>query len=87
MRNQASKQSDIIGELENKLEETEKKHKHAMMENNRASTPESATTNYFDPYSRSNRTRISRTPIPGSISASSNPVKMVQEMVGRVRVS
>lgn len=53
---------------------------------NRSPTPDRGT-NYYDPYSRSRSTRIPRTPTTGSLSASSNPVKMVQEMVGRVRVS
>lgn len=94
MRNQSSKQSEFIAELEGKLEEMEKKSRQqaaqqaAQQQNmNRSPTPDRAT-NYYDPYSRNRSTRIPRTPAaPGALSASSNPVKMVQEMVGRVRVS
>lgn len=90
MRSQSSKQSEYIGELENKIDDVEKKNRqqsHQMQQQqNRSPTPETAG-NYYDPYSRTRSTRIPRTPTSGSLSASSNPVKMVQEMVGRVRVS
>ncbi|KAI8638385.1 hypothetical protein BD408DRAFT_423103 [Parasitella parasitica] len=88
LRNQSSKQSDYIVELESKIEEVEKKNRQQMQQQqqqqNRSPTPEAAS-GYYDPYSRSRSTRIPRTQTSGSLSASSNPVKMVQEMVGRVR--
>ncbi|CEP07488.1 hypothetical protein [Parasitella parasitica] len=85
LRGQSSKQSDYIMELENKIEEVEKKNRQQMQhQQNRSPTPE-AGGSYYDPYSRSRSTRIPRTQTSGSLSASSNPVKMVQEMVGRVR--
>jgi hypothetical protein len=90
MRSQSSKQTEFIGELESKLEEMEKKNRQQaainQQQQNRSPTPDRGT-NYYDPYSRNRTTRIPRTPTSGSLSASSNPVKMVQEMVGRVRVS
>lgn len=90
MRGQSSKQTEFIGELESKLEEMEKKNRQQaainQQQQNRSPTPDRGT-NYYDPYSRNRTTRIPRTPTSGSLSASSNPVKMVQEMVGRVRVS
>ena len=90
LRNQSSKQTDFIGELESKLEEMEKKNRQQaaiqQQQQNRSPTPDRGP-NYYDPYSRNRTTRIPRTPTSGSLSASSNPVKMVQEMVGRVRVS
>ena len=90
LRNQSSKQVDFIGELEGKIEDMEKKSRQqaalAQQQQNRSPTPDK-NANYYDPYSRTRSTRIPRTPTAGSISASSNPVKMVQEMVGRVRVS
>ncbi|KAI8988813.1 hypothetical protein BDB01DRAFT_888833 [Pilobolus umbonatus] len=83
-RVQASKLNDHIGELENKLEEAEKKIRQSAMEGDRASTPD-RMGNYYDPYSTNGRiSRIPRTSTIGS-SSTSNPVKMVQEMVGRVR--
>jgi hypothetical protein len=90
MRNQSSKQSEFIAELEGKIEEMEKRNRQqaaaAAQQQNRSPTPDRQATNYYDPYSRNRSTRIPRTPgAPGAISASSNPVKMVQEMVGRVR--
>ncbi|KAG2211457.1 hypothetical protein INT46_000281 [Mucor plumbeus] len=88
LRSQSCKQSEYIGELENKIDDVEKKNRqqsHQMQQQqNRSPTPETAG-NYYDPYSRTRSTRIPRTPASGSLSASSNPVKMVQEMVGRVR--
>ncbi|GAA5816951.1 hypothetical protein MFLAVUS_010486 [Mucor flavus] len=88
LRNQSSKQTDFIGELESKLEEMEKKNRQQaaiqQQQQNRSPTPDRGA-NYYDPYSRNRTTRIPRTPTSGSLSASSNPVKMVQEMVGRVR--
>ncbi|KAI9358146.1 hypothetical protein BD770DRAFT_364484 [Pilaira anomala] len=88
LRNQSSKQTDFIGELESKLEEMEKKNRQQaaiqQQQQNRSPTPDRGP-NYYDPYSRNRTTRIPRTPTSGSLSASSNPVKMVQEMVGRVR--
>jgi hypothetical protein len=91
LRSQSSKQTEYIGELENKIDEIEKKNRQQAAINqqqlqNRSPTPDRGT-NYYDPYSRNRTTRIPRTPTSGSLSASSNPVKMVQEMVGRVRVS
>ncbi|KAL9542919.1 hypothetical protein MBANPS3_008368 [Mucor bainieri] len=88
LRSQSAKQSDYIGELENKIESVEKKNRQQsqqmLQQQNRSPTPE-AGGNYYDPYSRTRSTRIPRTPTSGSLSSSSNPVKMVQEMVGRVR--
>ncbi|GAA5798775.1 hypothetical protein EDC94DRAFT_679235 [Helicostylum pulchrum] len=89
LRNQSSKQTDFIGELESKLEDMEKKNRQQaaiqqQQQQNRSPTPDRGA-NYYDPYSRNRTTRIPRTPTSGSLSASSNPVKMVQEMVGRVR--
>ncbi|KAF1801551.1 hypothetical protein V8B55DRAFT_1471814 [Mucor lusitanicus] len=88
LRSQSAKQSEYIGELENKLENVEKKNRQQsqqmQQQQNRSPTPETAG-NYYDPYSRTRSTRIPRTPTSGSLSSSSNPVKMVQEMVGRVR--
>ncbi|KAG2231865.1 hypothetical protein BDF21DRAFT_415700 [Thamnidium elegans] len=88
LRNQSSKQTEFIGELESKLEEMEKKNRQQaaiqQQQQNRSPTPDRGA-NYYDPYSRNRTTRIPRTPTSGSLSASSNPVKMVQEMVGRVR--
>lgn len=90
LRSQSAKQSEYIGELENKIEDVEKKNRQQSQQmqqrQNRSPTPETAG-NYYDPYSRTRSTRIPRTPTSGSLSSSSNPVKMVQEMVGRVRVS
>lgn len=71
-RIQEAKQREFISELENKLEELEKKSRHQLAINNRSSNSD------FDPYN-AHQSRVSRT------SSSSNPVKMVQEMVGRVR--
>ncbi|KAK4514034.1 Glutaminyl-tRNA synthetase [Mucor velutinosus] len=88
LRSQSAKQSEYIGELENKIEDVEKKNRQQSQQmqqrQNRSPTPETAG-NYYDPYSRTRSTRIPRTPTSGSLSSSSNPVKMVQEMVGRVR--
>lgn len=90
LRSQSAKQSEYIGELENKIEDVEKKNRQQsqqmQQQQNRSPTPETAG-NYYDPYSRTRSTRIPRTQTSGSLSSSSNPVKMVQEMVGRVRVS
>lgn len=90
LRSQSVKQTEYIGELENKIDAVEKKNRQQAAINqqqlqNRSPTPDRGT-NYYDPYSRNRTTRIPRTPTSGSLSASSNPVKMVQEMVGRVRV-
>ncbi|KAI9474136.1 MAG: hypothetical protein EXX96DRAFT_580720 [Benjaminiella poitrasii] len=89
LRKQSSKQSEYISELEHKVEEAEKKNRQQQQlqqqQQNRSPTPESGT-HYYESFSRNNRsTRIPRTPTTGSLSTSSNPVKMVQEMVGRVR--
>ncbi|KAL7309640.1 NADH:ubiquinone oxidoreductase [Mucor circinelloides] len=88
LRSQSAKQSEYIGELENKIENVEKKNRQQsqqmQQQQNRSPTPETAG-NYYDPYSRTRSTRIPRTQTSGSLSSSSNPVKMVQEMVGRVR--
>ncbi|KAF7720813.1 NADH:ubiquinone oxidoreductase [Apophysomyces ossiformis] len=92
LRDKSSKQSEFIQELENKLEDSEKSRKDLLQQQQRAGTPERGNY-YYEPYNRTNRTRIPRTPsIGGNMngmstisSASSNPVKMVQEMVGRVR--
>lgn len=73
-RAQETKQREFISELENKLEELEKKNRHQLAMNNRSSTPD------FDPYN-ARQSRVPRN------SSASNPVKMVQDMVGRVRVS
>ncbi|KAG1138848.1 hypothetical protein G6F36_016018 [Rhizopus arrhizus] len=73
-RAQATKQTEFISELENKLEELEKKNRHQLAISNRSSTPD------FDPY-HPPQSRVPRA------SSASNPVKMVQEMVSRVRVS
>ncbi|KAI9278045.1 hypothetical protein BY458DRAFT_503629 [Sporodiniella umbellata] len=72
-RAQETKQREFITELENKIEGLEKKSRHQQAMNNRSSTPD------FDPYN------IRQSRVPRTSSASSNPVKMVQEMVGRVR--
>ncbi|KAI8329781.1 hypothetical protein EDC96DRAFT_529175 [Choanephora cucurbitarum] len=88
LRTQSAKQQEYIGELENKIEEVEKKNRQqaALQEQQqRSPTPDRASSGFYDPYSRSRATRIPRTSASGSISTSSNPVKMVQEMVGRVR--
>ncbi|KAG0777289.1 hypothetical protein G6F22_011973 [Rhizopus arrhizus] len=71
-RAQETKQREFISELENKLEELEKKNRHQLAMNNRSSTPD------FDPYN-ARQSRVPRN------SSASNPVKMVQDMVGRVR--
>ncbi|KAI8095068.1 uncharacterized protein B0P05DRAFT_524573 [Gilbertella persicaria] len=87
LRSQSSKQQEYIEELENKVEEVEKKNRQQAALNeqqNRSPTPDRGS-GYYDPYSRNRTTRIPRTSASGSLSASSNPVKMVQEMVGRVR--
>lgn len=63
----------MITELENKLQELEKKNRQQEAMNQRSSTPD------FDPYNL-RQSRVPRT------SSASNPVKMVQDMVGRVRV-
>lgn len=88
LRSQSAKQVEFIGELENKMEELQKKNRQQaaqqQQQQNRSPTPDRGT-NYYDPYSRTRSTRIPRTSTSGSLSASSNPVKMVQEMVGRVR--
>ncbi|KAI9030964.1 hypothetical protein CLU79DRAFT_732239 [Phycomyces nitens] len=94
MRDKSAKQSDALQELENKLEDSEKKcgelqHQHQLhlASAARSTTPDRANGHYYEPYSRiTNRTRIPKTPNGAPLSAaSSNPVKMVQEMVGRVR--
>ncbi|KAG1140126.1 hypothetical protein G6F37_008488 [Rhizopus arrhizus] len=72
-RAQTTKQTEFISELENKLEELEKKNRHQLAINNRSSTPD------FHPYHPS-QSRVPRA------SSTSNPVKMVQEMVSRVRL-
>ncbi|KAI7907911.1 uncharacterized protein BX663DRAFT_539305 [Cokeromyces recurvatus] len=85
LRKQSTKQSEYIMELEHKVEDAEKKNrKQQQLQQNRSLTPESGT-GYYESYSRNRSTRIPRTPTTGSFSTSSNPVKMVQEMVGRVR--
>lgn len=93
MRTQYEKQSEFINELEGKLTDAEKRnkeHKHQQQQQqqqqDRSSTPDSSHSSLYDPYSRPRSTRLPRTSTNGSLSSSSNPVKMVQEMVGRVRV-
>ncbi|RCH89798.1 NADH:ubiquinone oxidoreductase [Rhizopus azygosporus] len=71
-RAQAIKQKEMITELESKLQELEKKNRQQEAMNQRSSTPD------FDPYNL-RQSRVPRT------SSASNPVKMVQDMVGRVR--
>lgn len=79
---QANKMNEHVAVLESKLEEAEKKNRQSALEADRASTPD--RTSYYDPYSSNGRiSRIPRTSTTGS--STSNPVKMVQEMVGRVR--
>lgn len=73
-RAQAIKQTEFISELEDKLKELEKKNRHQLAINHRSSTPDSHP--HHPPQSR----------VPRASSAS-NSVKMVQEMVSRVRVS
>ncbi|KAI8982186.1 hypothetical protein BDF20DRAFT_818334 [Mycotypha africana] len=72
LRNQTTKQSDYIGNLENKIDDLQKKNKQQAEALNKAQQEQ---------HNRSS------TPESGSrsISTSSNPVKMVQEMVSRVR--
>jgi hypothetical protein len=84
LRIQYGKQAEFVNELENKLSEAEKKNREQKHQQERAGTPDSS--NYYD-YSRPRSTRLPRTSTNGTLSNSSNPVKMVQEMVGRVRVS
>ncbi|KAI8369558.1 uncharacterized protein BYT42DRAFT_584869 [Radiomyces spectabilis] len=92
LRHKSLKQSEAIQEMEAKLEASEKKCRDMEQQQrmSRSSTPDAGSL-YFEPYGRmSSRPRIPRagnvgdTPVALSV-ASSNPVKMVQEMVGRVR--
>lgn len=94
LRIQYGKQAEFVNELENKLAEAEKKHreqqqqqqKQLQQQQERSGTPDSSNS-FYDSYSRPRSTRLPRTSTNGSLSSSSNPVKMVQEMVGRVRVN
>ncbi|CAO3624875.1 unnamed protein product [Cunninghamella blakesleeana] len=98
LRNKATKQHDIIQNLENKLEATDKKNNDLQNQNqqlqqqvqrnedsSRSTTPDNKSAQFY--YDK--RTRIPRNgstlSSSNAISANSNPVKMVQEMVGRVR--
>lgn len=101
LRQKSSKQSDTIHELEGKLHASEKRcntleqqaqQQQAQQQQqqrgttSRSSTPDRGSTLY------DRRTRIPRTPsvggnMNGLASTNSNPVKMVQDMVSRVRVS
>ncbi|KAL1933483.1 hypothetical protein VTP01DRAFT_7573 [Rhizomucor pusillus] len=97
LRHKSTKQADTIQELERKLETSEKKcsdleqeiqHLQQQAGPSRSSTPD-RTSIANDPLMM-RRSRIPRNPSvsfggPGTISTSSNPVKMVQEMVGRVK--
>ncbi|KAI9253468.1 hypothetical protein BDA99DRAFT_563049 [Phascolomyces articulosus] len=99
LRQQSSKQSEIIQEMESKLDSSERTCKDLQRQvdqhqqnaaNSRSPTPDRPGSLHYDP-SFSRRTRIPRTNSIGgnmngaSINSASNPVKMVQEMVGRVR--
>lgn len=86
LRTQYGKQSEFVNELENKLQEAEKKNREQQQQQERSDTPDSVNS-FYDPYGRPRSTRLPRTSTNGTLSNSSNPVKMVQEMVGRVRVS
>lgn len=100
LRQKSSKQSDTIHDLEGKLHASEKRcntleqqaqQQQAQQQQqqgttSRSSTPDRGSTLY------DRRTRIPRTPsvggnMNGLASTNSNPVKMVQDMVSRVRVS
>ena len=97
LRQKSAKQSDTIHELEGKLHTSEKRcntleqqaqqqQSQQQQGTSRASTPDRGSTLY------DRRTRIPRTPsvggnMNGLASTNSNPVKMVQDMVSRVRVS
>ncbi|KAG2227861.1 hypothetical protein INT45_002099, partial [Circinella minor] len=95
-RQRSTKQAETIQEMENKLESSERSCKdlkrkldqHQQQDGSRSTTPDRLGSLQYDPtYSR--RTRIPRTnSIGGGLNganSASNPVKMVQEMVGRVR--
>ncbi|KAJ8661585.1 hypothetical protein O0I10_002853 [Lichtheimia ornata] len=98
LRQKSSKQSDTIHDLEGKLHASEKRcntleqqaqQQQAQQQQqqgttSRSSTPDRGSTLY------DRRTRIPRTPsvggnMNGLASTNSNPVKMVQDMVSRVR--
>jgi hypothetical protein len=98
-RNKASKQKARLEEMESQLEAATKKNKgleeeHQRLvrqqhtsDDSRPSTPDKLAPYYYESYN----VRRSRTPRHGTpttfSSPNTNPVKMVQEMVGRVRVS
>ncbi|KAI8328365.1 hypothetical protein BC941DRAFT_497140 [Chlamydoabsidia padenii] len=96
-RNKATKQKAQLEEIEHQLESVTKKNKELEQEqqrltrqhndNSRPSTPDksSSSSYYYDSYN-ARRSRIPRNGSPTfSSSSSTNPVKMVQDMVGRVR--
>ncbi|KAI8081274.1 uncharacterized protein BX664DRAFT_340014 [Halteromyces radiatus] len=99
LRTKSSKQKALIQDMETKLEIANKKsddlqqqqllhqqQHHANDDSSRSSTPDKTTQYYYESYNP-RRSRIPRNgPSTTTLSsASTNPVKMVQEMVGRVR--
>ncbi|SAM01335.1 hypothetical protein [Absidia glauca] len=100
-RNKSSKQKARLEDIESQLEMANKKNKELeehqryliqqQQDNNasdtssRPSTPDKPMQYYYDSYNP-RRTRIPRNGSPTTFSSSNtNPVKMVQDMVGRVR--
>ncbi|KAI9479508.1 hypothetical protein BDB00DRAFT_858866 [Zychaea mexicana] len=96
-RQRSTKQAETIQDLESKLDSSERSCKDLQRQldrhqqngsPSRSSTPDRLGSMQYDPtYGR--RTRIPRTNSIGGnmngVNSASNPVKMVQEMVGRVR--
>lgn len=98
-RNKTSKQKERLEEMESQLEVATKKNRDMEEEHqrlvsqqptngdSRPSTPDKLAPYYYEAYNL-RRSRPPRHGTPTTFSSpNTNPVKMVQEMVGRVRVS